>query len=150
MSGNNGLPACGNAQPGLPVRGTQTGAAALVTVIIVMAATLAMAAGASRLGIGELELGFTGTKGAEAFAIADGCMEETLRRIRIDTDYAVASGTVSLTVPNGSCTIEVSADGDSRTVAITGTHGEYHATIEGVISLSGDVISVTSWEEKSE
>ena len=129
---------------------TERGAAALVTVIIVMVATLSMAVTAAKLGLGELEIGVAAAGGEKAFAVADGCLEETLRRIRLDTDYGVGSGTINLTVPNGSCTIEVSASGSSRTIDVTGTHDNYHAKLQSVISLSGNIIAVTSWQVRDE
>lgn len=126
------------------------GAAALVTIVIVAVATLAMATTTARLGVAELETGRTASEGGEAFAVADGCMEETLRRVRIDTNHGVGNGTTTHTTSNGSCTINVSADGSARTIVITGTHGAYHATMQGELSLTGNVISITSWEEREQ
>ena len=129
---------------------SQKGAAALVTVVVVTVATLIMAVTSSSLGLGELELGFTGQQGAEAFAVADGCMEETLRRIRLDTNHGVGDGTMNLTVANGSCTIDVTASGSTRTITVKGTQGVYHAKIRTELSLSGNVITITSWSERDD
>lgn len=126
------------------------GAASLVTVIIVSVATLIMAVTASSLGLGELDLGYTSQQGAESFAMADGCMEETFRRIRLDTNYGVGQGTITLTTSNGSCTIDVSASGSNRTIVIKGTHDIYSAKIRAEISLSGNIITISSWSERSD
>jgi len=75
----------------------KAGIAALFTVIVIGSAGLLMAYGAVMLGIGELELGYTASRGAEAFALADGCVDEALERLRVNESY---SGGI-LTLPNG-------------------------------------------------
>jgi len=127
------------------------GVAALLTIIIVAAATLIMAYGASLLGLGELDLGYTSSKGGEAMALADGCAEEAMRRIRLNTSYTVTSS--SLAFDNGSCIITVESSGSNRTVKANGTVSDYHKKIELGLSLSGDsgnVITIDSWEELSD
>jgi len=123
------------------------GVAALLTIIIVAAATLIMAYGASLLGLGELDLGYTSSKGGEALALAEGCAEEAMRRIRLDTSYAVTSS--SLAFDNGSCIITVEVSGNNRTIKANSTVGDFHKKIElGLtFSLSGNVITINSWEE---
>ena len=126
----------------------QSGFAALLTIVIVSSAVLIMAYSASLLGLGELELGYTSQKGDEAFAIADGCMEETFRRLRLDSGYSGDSHTTK----NGSCIISVGASGSDRIITITAsTTDSYNKKIEAIIMLSADnipVITVSSWEEK--
>ena len=137
-------------KPVLASDNNSRGVAALVTVIIVVIATLIMAVTSSRLGLDELEIGFIRGQGGEAFAVADGCMEETLRRIRLDTNYGVGAGTINLTTPNGSCTIDVTSSSNTRTITVTGTHDIYHAKVQSELSLSGNVITITSWNERSD
>jgi len=120
----------------------ERGVAALLTIVIVAAATLIMAYTASLLGLGELDLGYTSQKGAEAMSVADGCMEEALRRIRLDTGYSGGS----LSLGGGSCIIERSGN----TITVTGTVDEYNKKIEAEISLNGNVITINSWEEKDD
>jgi len=127
------------------------GVAALLTIIIVAAATLIMAYSASLLGLGELDLGYTSSKGGEALALAEGCAEEAMRRIRIDTSYTVTSS--SLVFDNGSCIITVESSGSNRTIKANSTVGDYHKKIKLGLSLSGDsgdVITIGSWEELSD
>ncbi|MFC1595129.1 hypothetical protein ACFL3E_01730 [Patescibacteria group bacterium] len=122
------------------------GIAALLTIIIVGAATLIMAYNASILGIGELDLGWTSQKGGEALSIADGCMEEAYRRIRLNTNY---SGEY-ITSSNGSCIINIMIQDGTRKITVTAsTTNGYYKKLESQISLSGNVISITSWAEKS-
>ena len=116
-----------------PLAYDNNGAAALIVVVVIAVATLIMAVTASSLGLGELDQGYTGQQGAEAFAVADGCMEETFRLIRLDTSYGVASGSLNLTTTNGSCTIEVSSSGSTRTITVKGTHTNYHVKLRAEI-----------------
>jgi len=130
----------------IKIKTNQQGIAALVVIVIVAAVGLLVAQSASFLGLGELGLGYTSQKGGEAFALADGCMEEAFRRIRLDTSY---TGNPSLTVVNGSCTISVVVSGSDRTITVIGnTTDEYYATIESQISLFGNVITINSWAQK--
>ncbi len=135
---------------GSPKVNCQSGIAALLTIIIISAATLIMAYNASLLGLGELDMGYVSQKGAETLGIADGCVEEGFRRIRLDTAYSGEN----LTTRNGSCIINVSANGNVRDVIVTAsTTGNYYKKIEANITLSADtipLITVNSWEEKSD
>ncbi len=125
------------------------GVAALLTIIIVAAATLIMAYTASLLGLGELDLGYTSQKGGEAFSVADGCLEETLRRIRLDVNYS-ANATATLNVSNGSCIINVEKSGANGTTTVTGTTSNYNKKIQATYTLSGNVITINSWQEKDD
>jgi uncharacterized protein YuzE len=128
----------------------QSGLAALLTIIIVSAAALVMALNASFLGLGELDLGYTASSGGKAFYVADGCMAETLERIRKDTSYGVGAGSINLTVSNGSCIIDVADSGSDRTVTVVGTSGDFNKKIEINLTLTGNVIAINSWEEKND
>ena len=127
------------------------GIAALLTIVIVGASVLIMAFGASFLGLGELDLGYSSQKGEEAFFVADGCMDEVLRNIRLNIGYGVGTGSISLSVENGSCIIDVTdLGGNTRMVVVTGTSGSYNKKIRSVYALSGNVITSTSWEERAD
>ena len=121
-------------------RGEQKGVAALLTIVIVGAATLIMAYSASLLGLGELDMGYTSQQAAETFAIADGCMEETLHQLRLDSGYTGAT----LNLGDGSCTIEVSGGLITVTANID---SKYYKKIQAGYSISNNVVSVTSWQE---
>lgn len=135
---------------GSPAVKRQSGIAALLTIVIVSAATLIMAYNASLLGLGELDMGYVSQKGAEALGMADGCVEEGFRRIRLDGGYSGEN----LTTRDGSCIINVSANGNIRDIIVTAsTTGNYYKKIEANITLSADaipLITVNSWEEKSD
>ena len=129
---------------------SNAGFSALFSIIIVAAAVLLLSRSAAILGLGELDLGYTHQKGQEALAVADGCVEEALRRIRLDANYA---GNTELTVTNGTCSIVVvdpEAPSNQRVVTVVGTQGVYNKVVEVVISLSSDplpVLTVESWAE---
>ena len=127
-------------------QGTQKerGVAALVVIVLVAAAALIFVQGAALLGLGELDLGYTSQKGSEAFSVADGCMEEALQRMRLNAGYTGGL----LNVSNGSCTITVTGS-NPYTLMVLGTTGNYNKRIEAAITLSGNVITINSWEELS-
>jgi hypothetical protein len=83
----------------------QRGAVALITVIILIAATLVMVTSGLLISLGDVDNGYTIAQGDEALTVADGCLEETLRRLRLDSSYG--STTENLTVANGSCVVDV-------------------------------------------
>ena len=124
----------------------QGGMAALLTIIIIAAATLIMAFNASLLGMGELDLGYSSQKGGEAVSVVSSCAEEAMRRLRSDSSYS--GGT--LNVGDGSCIINVESSGGDRTIYATSTVGSYHKkiTVEATLSDSNTVIN--SWQESSE
>ena len=125
----------------------EKGAAALLTIVIIAAAVLIMVYNASLLGLGELDLGYTSQKGGEAQSIADGCIEEALRRIRLDANY---SGD-SLNLGAGSCIMTVSTSDNISTITVTANiDSEYYKKIEVVADLNESPIVITSWKEKND
>lgn len=124
----------------------QKGVSAIITIVILSVAGLIMAYSAVILGLGELEMGYNLQQGGETLAIADGCMEEALRRIRVDSSY---SGD-TLNLGDGSCIISVAGSDSSRTITVISSIGNYNKKIESNISLSGSgKITIDSWEELS-
>jgi len=126
----------------------QSGIAALLTIIIVSVSALIMAYSATVLGLGELDMGYDSQKGGEAFAIADGCVEEGLRRLRLDPTYTGDS----LNLGNGSCIMSISTSGSDRIITATSTLDVYHKKVQVNLTLSGtnlDIITVNSWAESN-
>jgi hypothetical protein len=127
----------------------ERGFAALLTILVIGAATLIMAYNASLLGLGELDLGYTSQRGGEALGIADGCIEDSLQRIRFDSNYAGGY----ITMNNGSCIINVSINGNDRTVLVTASSTEgYYKKIEANVTLPIGITPMTmnKWEEKED
>ena len=126
------------------------GFGALLAVVVIGAVTLILALSAALLGLSELDLGFISQKGAEAFSVADGCMEETLRRIRLDSTFGVGAGTINITVTNGSCTVNVTDLGSNqRRIIVTGTTDIFNKRIQVELTITGVVLQISSWEELS-
>ena len=120
------------------------GIAMLMLVIIIGAAALVMAYTASFISLGDISMGYDAHRGAEAFSTADGCMEESLLRLRKDSTYT--GGTLSFA--SSSCIIGVSGGGASRTIIATSTSDNYNSVLNGVIGINSNIITVTSWQEK--
>lgn len=122
------------------------GVAALLTVIIIGAATLLIAYTASVIGLEQIEQGFVSSKSLEAGSLSDGCLDETLRRIRYNTSHGLLTSPISLSLGNGSCIIDVSdLGGNQRRITVTGTVTDYSQKIEAVITLTGNAITMNSW-----
>ncbi len=126
----------------------QPGVAALLVVLVIGAASLIIAFTASFVGIFATESSYASARTQQAFAVAQGCMDETFRRIALDETYGVGAGQLNLVVGNGSCIIEVTDTGGStRQVAVTGTVQNYNALLSATITRNGRSIQLTDWEQ---
>lgn len=136
----------------LPYFKEKKGFAAIVTIVIISAAILLAAYSSSFLGLGELLIGREAQKGEEAFALTDGCVDEAMQRLRRDANYGLGQGEISLSFSNGSCIIRItSLGGDLRQINATGTisapDANYAKAIIAEVSLSGGIVTVTSFQE---
>lgn len=77
----------------------------------------------------------------EAFLIADGCAEEGYMRYKQSASYAGAN----LNVGNGSCIINVNANGNAATLIVEATVAEQTRRITANINRSP--FSIVTWEE---
>jgi len=117
-------------------------------VIIIGAAGLLLAYTASFVSINQLETSYIGAGGLEALSVTEGCVEETLNRIRLDNNYGVGAGSINLSLGDGSCIIDVTdLGGGNRRIEATGTVSNFQKKVQVELSVSGSVISVTQWEE---
>jgi len=127
------------------------GVVALFLIVLIAAASFIMAYGSALLGVGELDMGYVASRGREAFANADGCAEDALRRLRYDTGYT--GGTYTL--PNGGCVIIITTAGSTRTLSVTANVADtYFKAIQVDVTVGGDsvtgtIITVDSWKEIS-
>ena len=120
------------------------GIALLLVVVVIGSAALIMALDIALLGLGELDMGYTSQQGGETFSVADGCVEEALRRFRITSTYAGGS----LSLGDGSCTIGVSSAGTNRIITATSTIGVHNSVVRMNIDIDANsVITVNSWEK---
>lgn len=128
------------------------GFAALVTVIMLAAGVLIVAFSASIMGLGELNQGYISQKGGFAFTFADGCMEETYRRIKLDSNYGIGSGDITLTHGTSSCIINVTDTGsDTRRIDVDAVvESVFNKKLQSSISITASTIVITDWKEISE
>ena len=138
----------------------QSGFAALLVIVAIGAAALIMAYNASILGLGDLESGYTAQQGSRAFEIADGCLNEALRRLRITPGMTSMSpppvaggGYCSVTICQASCVgglpILVEATGCTAAGCPAPTGG-YVKKIRasGIVITSGtNAVTIDKWKE---
>lgn len=133
----------------------ERGAIALLTILILMAASLVMVSGLSLRGIHGLTIGDTYRRGDEAGGAADGCVDEALRRLRDSASYAggavtIGSTTCALTVTDGG--------GGQRIIHAAATRDSITRHVRAVAQVSSVVLSgrtvgsltLTTWEETTE
>jgi hypothetical protein len=122
----------------------ENGMIALLTVFIISSTALIMAITSSLLGLGELEMGFNSQKGMEALSIADSCVEEGLRRLRLDPDYSGGN----LMVGDGFCTIQVvNQGGGDRSFLIEAVLDNYYENLEVEVTLANSSTTINSWNQ---
>ena len=124
----------------------QSGFIAFISLIIISAVALAIAASISLLGIDEAKSSLSFKKGQEALKLAEGCLEESLLRLRDNSAYTGGS----LNLGDGSCTISVSGSGSDRTINIQSTISDppdYVKNLTATIKLTGNSIRLVTWQE---
>ncbi|SRR6056297_585264 len=121
----------------------ENGAAALLLILIIGTSAFLMAFTAAQLGWGEMEMGHGYSRGKQALFLAEGCLDEALRRLKVDSSYSGET----LSFGEKSCIIEVSGTGSTRNIVATGTAFSYTQRVEVDISLNGADININSWEE---
>jgi len=121
------------------------GIAVLLTIIIISVASLIIAISTSRLGLGEMEIGFYEDKGSKALSLADGCGEEALNRLRKNSSY---TGEI-LNIGTSSCIITVTGSGINRTIYSLSNTDTYTKKIEIQININNSIVTIISWKEVS-
>lgn len=137
----------------MSVRQEKGGFAALFVVVVLGGAALLMAVNANYTSLGELASSYVSARGEEARALAEGCIDETLRRILIDTAYGLGSGPIAFSPPNGSCIITVDGSGSARTITVLGNRESYYKKVQVSILLPAtpvDALTVVGWDERSD
>lgn len=128
---------------------SQSGAAAIIALVIISVAALLIVKETAWISLAEMEIGFQSAKEYEALCLAEGCGEETIRRYQLDADYMASD--YNITMGNGQCTVNTSADNDERDITVLGQIDNYFKTIKMNITVaSGTPITVNGWEEVSE
>ncbi len=128
---------------------SQSGAVAIIALVIISAVALLIVKETAWLGLAEMEIGWQSVKGQEAMHLAEGCAEEIIRRYQLDADYTASD--YNLTMGNGGCVINTSANDDERIITATGQVDNYYKAIRVNITVaSGTPININSWEEMQE
>lgn len=126
------------------------GFVALITLVLMTALVVILAYSAGTLGLGELQMSYTAQKGLEALSVADGCVDEVLRRFRLDANYGISAGTIVYTLNYGTCSLDVVDLGSGqRRLTVTGTTAQYNKKIEVVVQTSSTDVTIVSWAEKN-
>lgn len=123
---------------------SKKGSALLVVIIILAAAGLMMGTSILYSGLGELDMGFTYQCGEEAFSFVDGCLEESLIRLKLDSSYNGGS----FTIGNGNCIINIAGDAANKIINATSSVGNCMKRMQATAFLDGGNINIINWEEK--
>lgn len=119
---------------------------AFTSLLIISAVALAIAASISLLGVDEAKSSLSFKKGQETLKLAEGCLEESLIRLRDDFTYTGGS----LNLGDGSCNITVGGSGSDRTLIINATipgPPDYVKNITATTKLIGHSIKLVTWQE---
>jgi hypothetical protein len=126
---------------------SQNGYVALITVLIVGAASLAVALALLVGGADSQRSALVTQQSAQARSLAKSCVEEALQQMRDNQAYV---GTNTLTFPQGSCTyIVTNTGGNNRTISASGTVGNVVRKISAYATITSSSLSITSWQEVS-
>lgn len=121
----------------------EKGYIALITILTVMAVSLAVALSVSYLSIGEAQISLSAKKGDEVRFFAEACAENGL--LRFYRKPASYNGE-TLSIMGGSCTITVANLGGSYRLTAFAQKGNYAKTIEVRFNFPGK-IELLSWKE---
>jgi hypothetical protein len=117
---------------------------ALITVLIISAVALVIAASVSLLGIGIGQSALSGSKGENALELAEGCAEDALLKSQLSGSYAGGN----ITRPEGTCVITITTSGSNWTMTATSTQTDYNRTVQVIfVRNSGSPITITTWQE---
>lgn len=124
---------------------SQGGYIALIAVLIVGAASLAIALTLLVGGTDNQRSALVTQQSAGARGLAKSCVEEALQQMR---DSSTFTGTSGFALGQGGCTFVVTNDGgNSRTIDTTGTVGGIVRKIRIHATITSSSISITSWQE---
>lgn len=125
---------------------TNSGFVAFASLLVISAVVLIIALSAPLLSVTEITTSLGFAKGNESLAVAEGCAEEALLRLRDDVAYSGAT----INIGNGSCDISVSGAGANRTINIDATVSvppDYVKHLEITVQRTGNSINVLTWQE---
>jgi hypothetical protein len=123
----------------------QNGYVALISVLIVGAASVSIALGLLLAGTDAQRSTLVSQNAAQARSLAAACAEEALQRIHDDQAY---TGTANLTLSSSSCQLTVTNTGsNNRTIDTSATINGVVRKVKVYVTITALSISVTSWQE---
>ncbi len=116
----------------------------LIAVMVISAVGLSIALSLLLLGLGADRSSLVLSYAKEAESLAISCAEESLESIRKNISY---TGTVNLTVGNGTCSSTViNTGGEGREIQATGIVDTTYARTRILINVVSNNINITTWE----
>lgn len=127
------------------VRVRQSGYVALMSVLVVGAASLAIATALLLTAADSQRSTLVSQQSAQARNLATACAEEALQQVNSSNSY---TGTGNLSLGQGSCTYTVSNTGGSnRTITSSGTVGPVVRRLQITATVGATNITVDTWQE---
>lgn len=120
---------------------------AMLTVITLLAFSLSLTIAVMYLSIGGSQSALALSRGAEALSLTEGCVEDALLQAKRDETYAGGD----YTYLDGSCRTDVSLNGTTWTLDISGTKNNFTRSVEIVFEYvlgAPNTLVLTSWLEK--
>jgi hypothetical protein len=127
------------------VKQLEQGYVALIAVLIIGAASTAIALGLLMTGVDSQRSVDVSQRSAQARNIANACAEEALQVLHDNTSF---TGNGNLTLGQGSCTYTVANTGGSnRSVTVSATVTSVVRRVQVHVTIGVSSISITSWQE---
>lgn len=124
---------------------SEKGYIALISIIIIGAATMAIAITLLTTGTDAQRSTLVSQQSIQARQLANACAEEALQKIHDTTSF---TGSGVLTIGAGNCSYTVTSTGASaRTISATGTVGGVVRKAMVYATINTSNISITSWQE---
>jgi len=133
---------------GQPNERSESGAIALVSVLVVSAVIFAVALSISIIGIGAIDVSRAAGESLKAFSAAEACLDEAaLHLIRDDAWLGTGAGG-ALAVGDGSCSIWIRGGGSARTIIAAGVVRDAIRSVQAEFDL--DSRTLTEWKEPAD
>jgi hypothetical protein len=126
----------------------QRGATAILAVIIIGAVSLIIVNDLSLSSLNGLDRTNYFEQGSQAMAIADSCLEETMRRLQIDQNYQ--ANNLEMSFGGGSCIINTAIEGNNIDINIKAKIDVFYKSIDAKATINGSSLTLTAWKEISD
>lgn len=118
---------------------------ALISILIISAIVILIAASANLISISESKMGLKESESWQAFYLTTACAEEALQQIKDSTPY---EGSGNIPIGQGSCAYTVTKlIGENRIITATGTVRDINRRVKITIDKVNPTINIVSWQE---